>query len=509
MYNRRLIILPAFLFGMYTASAQDVAEAFNLSNLTVQGTARSMGFGNALGSIGADFSSLSVNPAGIGIYRSSELTFTPSLRVNTASSQYQGTTTLDNNTHFNINNFGIVLTSAPKGKRYDKHNWKAISFGFGMNRTADYNRTYSYSGVNRNSSVTQAFESDANAFDVSTINTLGYIGWEGYLIDSIPGTHTQYKSVVPFQGGITQLKSLTEHGRVNEYVLSLGGNYREKLMLGATLGLTGINYESTSYYSEEIAPGNTAPNPQNFNSFSYQQALQVSGGGVNLKLGGIYKITDYLRVGAAFHTPTIYNVTDILNPLVNSFVNNQQTMLSVGNGALQQNQFDYSFASPWRGILSATFILKGVGFVTADYEYVGYNSMRYIYPESDGYGYSYQREEDLINQNIRNTYQSTSNFRVGAEALITKYFMVRAGFGYYGNAFKNGNSERLDFSGGVGFHFRHFFTDLALVHSSYQQQAQPYSVDYNYVISGAPAIVPTATTDFGSNNIAWTVGLKF
>ena len=123
------ILLSAFVLGSFASRAQDMGEAYNLSNLEVQGTARSMGFGNALGSIGGDFSSLSVNPAGIGIYRSSELTVTPTLRFNNASSDYISNTTSDNNTRFNFNNFGLVLTSAPKGKRYERHAWKAVSFG--------------------------------------------------------------------------------------------------------------------------------------------------------------------------------------------------------------------------------------------------------------------------------------------------------------------------------------------------------------------------------------------
>ncbi len=77
MRNRGFVLLPALLIGSLGASAQDITEAYNLSNLTVQGTARSMGFGNALGSVGGDFSSLSVNPAGLGVYRSSEFTLTP------------------------------------------------------------------------------------------------------------------------------------------------------------------------------------------------------------------------------------------------------------------------------------------------------------------------------------------------------------------------------------------------------------------------------------------------
>ena len=109
------ILLPLLATGALTTRAQSVNDAYTLSNLTVQGTARSMGFGNALGSIGGDFSSLSVNPAGIGVYRSSEVMVTPGLRLNSSNTEYSGTATDVTNTRFNFNNYGIVFTNAAKG----------------------------------------------------------------------------------------------------------------------------------------------------------------------------------------------------------------------------------------------------------------------------------------------------------------------------------------------------------------------------------------------------------
>ena len=218
MQHLKYALLPAFALSAISVSAQDLAEAYNLSNLKVQGTARSMGFGNALGSVGGDFSSLSVNPAGLGVYRSSELSFTSSLRANSATSQYLGTETMDNNVHFNINNFGMVFTNAPKGKRYEKRDWKTVSFAFGMNRVADFNRTYTYAGRNNNSSATQVFESDANQYPNYTVGTqnangLGYMGYQAYLIDQVEPN--RYKSIVPIAGGINQTKNIKENGGIN------------------------------------------------------------------------------------------------------------------------------------------------------------------------------------------------------------------------------------------------------------------------------------------------------
>src|SRR5436190_4966794 len=105
MHISRSSFLSAALLASVAASAQDVREAYNLSNTAVQGSARAIGFGGALGSVGGDFSAISVNPAGLGIYRSSELSFTPALKFNGTESDYAGTSTSDNTTRFGISQF--------------------------------------------------------------------------------------------------------------------------------------------------------------------------------------------------------------------------------------------------------------------------------------------------------------------------------------------------------------------------------------------------------------------
>lgn len=511
-----LIAINLLAIGSIEATAQDITEAYNLSNLTVKGTARSMGFGNALGSIGADFSTTSVNPAGLGIYRSSEFTLTPTLRMNGASSAYLGTTTLDNNARFNFSNFGLVFTDAAKGKRYDRRKWKVVSFAFGMNRVADFNRNYTYSGVNNNNSMSQYFEADANMYPADALSQTaqsypGYIGYQGYLLNYDTGGSGVFYSVLPIGGALRQTKTVKERGRINEYTLSLGGNYQEKLMLGATLGIPSFKYNLNSSYSESLASSFSGSNPNSFNYFRYDQSLSLSGTGLNLKLGAIYKVSNKFRFGAAFHTPTVYAITDSYTPGITSSFGSTTYQANASNQLTASNQFNYQYISPWRGILSASYIVKGKGFITADYEYIGYSGMRYIYPTSDGAGGNYASAESDMNNAIKATYKSTSNVRVGLEALLTKYIMARAGFGYYSNPYKTSdvNGQRMDLSAGVGFRGEHFFADIALVNSSYKMSVQPYTLDYNYIVTGNISAAPTSITTYSLNTIAVTVGTKF
>jgi hypothetical protein len=512
MYQKKIFFAITLAFIAFRSIAQTAGEAFDFSNGDLQGTARSAGFGNALGSIGGDFGCLSVNPAGIGVYKSSEMSVSPSLKLNGASTQFQGATTTDNGAVLNASHFGFVFTRAPRGKRADRSDWKSVSFGFGMNKTADFTRNYSYGGYNNKTSATLSLESDANLNpgNDSIPGTLGFLGYLGYLINQ--DSDGKFRTVVPFAGGIDQHKTATVRGGINEYVMTLGGNYRERWLLGVTLGIPMLNYTYTSTYTETTDPANGV-NPNNFTSFAYSKSVNTNGVGVNLKLGAIYKMQENFRVGLALHTPTYYSLTETFTPHLVTNLGGTEYVVSADDFPIG-SQFDYHLTTPWKSVLSAAYIFGTRGFVTADVEYVDYSSMRFRYP--DGFdntsGMTFQQEESAENDSIKSKYHGAANVRIGGELLLGQGFMVRAGYGFYGNAYKTSeqNSQRSDISLGLGFHFRHFFTDLAWVHSIYKLVDKPYTIDYSGVASTAsntPA--PQAQINYQLNSLTWTVGFKF
>ena len=100
-----------------------------------QGTAKALGMGNAMGAVGGDMTSVCINPAGMGIYRSTEFTTTLSLMDNYLSSTYYGTTNGANRMRLSIPNLGYVSTK-------QRSNYKPLrytQFGIGLTRTNDFN----------------------------------------------------------------------------------------------------------------------------------------------------------------------------------------------------------------------------------------------------------------------------------------------------------------------------------------------------------------------------------
>ena len=490
----------AFTFIHNNLLAQDEFDALRYGYTTYNGTARSMSIGNAMGSVGGDFSSLSINPAGIGIYRRGEFVFSPSFNVMTNNSTYLGNTINTSSTKLNFSQFGLVLTSVKKGNAYKKSAWKAGSFAFGMNRNETYKNEYVYSGNNQKSSLIEKYAEEFNALGginaVGSVSYPAYAAYQTWLIDrGFDADSNQAVAYVPYADGIKQTKRVYETGGMQEYVISAGGNYQEKLMIGATLGIPRVVYNRTLQFDEEDISGDKN---NDFKYMYFTEKLSTTGTGINLKLGAIFKPVNNFRFGLAFHTPSYIQFNDIsyveMETHTDSLLQNplssytQDTALS----------FNYGQTTPYKALVSATALFNQYGFITADIEYVDYASMKY------NYGQGYENESQLINSVIKNTYKGAMNIRVGAEAKL-KEFAFRLGVAYYGSPYKNtvNNASRINISGGVGYRAKNWFLDAAYVYATQKTQQMPYT------LIRANADVQAANIQNNVSKVLFTLGMKF
>ncbi len=493
--------------------AQTEIDVLRYAYLSPGGTARGMSLGSAMGSVGADITSASVNPAGIGLYRRSELTFTPSLYFRKTTSDYNGGPKMDDNyTQFNFNNIGLVLSSASWGRNYEKTKWKAINFAIGLNRQADYHQTYQYAGNNYKNSISDVWVNEINAqgkylvnYDGSTLKNLvspaAYMAFQNYLIDPRAQDSTVFTNVPvhnqnPVSAtGIQQSKISTTTGAYREMVISVGANYDEKLLLGATLGIPTIRYTQDFTFSEDDLDRSNTNNAFGYND--YRSTLSTRGTGVNLKLGAIFIPTDIVRIGLAVHTPTWFGMQDTYQEEMktNSENNPGNGGQSINYMASDPGLYNYNMSTPWRGIVSGTILLGEFGFLTGDYEYVDYSATRYRFQSADR---AYQND---VNNAIKNTYKAASNFRIGAEGRY-EMFALRLGTGIYGNPYKQySDNTRIDITGGLGFRTKDFIADFAVVNSIYNQPDQPYVLP--------DATVPTANIRNRNLNFMLTIGFRF
>lgn len=499
MHQKYLFLLTIGLISSFNPKntlAQSVSDAAKYSQTSTFATARSVGFGGALGSVGGDFSSLSVNPAGIGIYRKSEFMVTPGLRFNGTNTDYSGSSSADNNVRFGFNNIGAVFTEVPSERRYDKEDWKSGSLAIGLNRTADFSRSYNYNGQTNNTTGSFYFEQDAlsqtngNPGSLPNAYSPGDLAYRSYLLDD------NLYSVVPFWKGLDQFKSVRERGGITELALSGGGNYQDKLMLGATLGINFLNHKINTSFEEQTS---TIIANDSFDNFKYSESVKVNGSGINLKLGAIYKFNDYFRAGIALHTPTIYGITEIYNKSLT--VNSENYYGTITQDA-PENQYDYTIITPLKAIASATAILGKNGFVSVDYEFTNHRSTRFNFDGETTAEIALQNE---YNQKIKNQFAAASNVRAGIELKFDQ-LMLRGGFGYFGSPYKNKaiQGDRTNISAGIGYRFGKTFVDFAVVNSSFKSSEKPYE------ISNWPGYTAatTATTQNNFTTGVVTIGWK-
>ena len=309
------------------------------------------------------------------------------------------------------------------------------------------------------------------------------LAFDAYVIDT---SGVQYFSNVPYQS-TDQLKTITTDGKIDEWVITAGGNYSNKLYIGASLGIQKLHYSEDASYKESYGDW-----------FQFNQTLNVHGTGYNFKLGIIYKPVQILRIGAAIHTPThyyinedYYNTMDVQNP----YYPNQASFYPTDslNNTLPTGTNKYQLITPFRFVGSVGLNLFKLAMISVDYEYLDYSNLRL---RNGAYGYNYTSEND----EIQNTYKSTFNLKTGAEVRLSGIYL-RGGFGYYGSPYKsseiNKDAYYLSYSGGIGIRESNYFFDIAYVYTTHSE---------NYALYPNSGF---AKLDMANQRVLATIGFRF
>lgn len=506
--GKKLILSLGFMAASLWAAAQDEFDALRYSANTVLGTARNIGLSGAAGSMGGDFSCLSVNPAGIGVYKSNEFMISSSLSTSSNQSDYLTGSSSAMKTSFHIPNFGLVVTNNLQENSYKNQRWKSVSFGVGMNRLSSFKNEYVYSGTNYQNSLTERFADSYNELGglnsqtLAIVNYSAYAAYQTYLVDRGLGADSNMAvSYVPYKTGINQTKRVNERGALSEYVISVGGNYEDKLLVGATLGIPVLRYNRTLQFNEEDATNDLT---NNFRYMHYTENLKTEGTGINLKLGAIYKFSRHFRMGLAIHTPTHYELTDISSISMESHTDSLLLYNNPGASPISQYAqdsaltFNYTLTTPFKALGSACLLFGKYGLLTADLEYVHYPGMKY------NFGIDYSSLTSAINQVIDNTYMDAVNVRIGGEARLDKV-SLRAGFHYQGSPYQDSRFGGAATGGslGIGYREQYWFIDAGFDYT-YRE-----SGEYPYQLKRSNAYVQMANIANTGIRSVVTLGVKF
>jgi hypothetical protein len=511
---KRYIIIIVIVLSANVAFCQDFFDALRYSQTNYDGSARSVAMGSAFGALGGDFISASINPAGLGFYRSGEFTFTPTLNINGCESDYLSSIISDSKYKFNFNNISYVGTA----KTGAETGIVGFTFGIGFNRLKNFHSRINIVGNNAETSLLDYYTDYANLYDDPKSFDPLYEGlaWDTYLInnDEVNGG---YNNVLSGAKKHDQKSTIERSGRIDEYLISMGFNVNHKFYFGASIGLLDLFYNDKTSFSEI----DNQKLSEYFDDYTQTSDLSHSGVGINFKAGIVYRPIKSLRIGLAVHTPSFYTISYSENKHI---VANYDT--PIGNkddGYYNQYEqtatavpYEFKFESPLKAIISAAYLFGDKGLLSVDYEYSNYASskLRPTATDYDKFSADYVEKTNVIN----NIFKATGNLRVGGEYRLTNNFSLRGGVQLLGNPWQktystdngtidvaNKNDSYRTYSAGFGYRQQNFFIDFAYRLSQIQEAYQVHEVSS----SNLSKVDNIATLNYLNNQATITFGFRF
>lgn len=530
MKKSRLTILAGCALVAAGINAQTLYEGARLMESDLNGTARFVGMGGAMGALGGDISTIRTNPAGIGIYRSNDFMVSFGFNNTEAQSQFNGTKTNVNRFRGSFDNVGFVYSN----KISNVGALKFVNFGFNYQKKKNFNRNFAMSGdLNGLSQTSQmAFSTDGiwyetaqgimkkpnNYYEDINVGWLSILGLGGGLVNydrsdvtTQPNGHpmnttdangnplySAYDYYVGTPGKNAQYNS-RQWGGINQYDFNVSFNVIDQVYLGLSMGIYDMSYTSSSYYSEQLQNG----------SYTLENWFRSSGAGVDFKLGMIVRpsLSLPLRLGVAVHTPTWYNMKDVHSASITSNAGLGPKFIDTSDAgdALRE----YRVMTPWKFNFSMGYTIGSSVAIGAEYEYQDYSSVKF----RDIDGYQIGALEDYAKSFLKKVHTA----RFGIEAKLVPSFSVRAGYNFTSAAFDKGaykdipnTSTRTDtefentgsinnFTLGMGYRGRMFYADIAYQYSMHKSDFYAFNATE----------LPATKVDNNRQQVLMTLGVRF
>lgn len=510
------ILVVAIVATTSNIYAQYASDALRFSQTNYGSSARFKGLGNAQIGVGGDMSAMGGNPAGLGLFTKSEFSLTPEFNQTGANALYLGQNSNTSKNQLNLNQVGIVFYS-PVYKQKGQDTRKGLVstvFGLGYNRNNDFSFEGNYGAPNNSTSVADYFAQIAGTTTPNKLKDIdGLEGWayNNYLISYDPSKGSYYPETFA-DANQSNLQRVNEvrTGSTSEFNFSAAANISNQIYIGATINLVDIRYNRDASYEESgkvrefDGGGNLTGNNINYKLF-FNQNQQTKGSGVNGRVGIIFRPVNNFRLGLTLQTPTWFVIDDATTETLD----NRSTARGTTNS--RTYDFTYNMRTPLKGSLGASYVIAGQALITADVDFVDYSSIRFSTNEGfNGAGDLATINND--NSEVRKSYKSAINYRVGAEYKINT-ISLRAGYGVNGSPYKadaatilnkKDDSSLLDtkmYSGGIGYRVNNYYLDLAYQRVEVTNNFSPYSLS-----NGSS---PSADIKSTKNNVFLTFGLRF
>ena len=453
--------------------AQDVSIIRNTStiydNISSLGTARYSAMAGSMGALGGDASVLNTNPAGLGVFITDDVSVSLAINSNKSTASLAGKSTSQNTSKVTLGSTNGVLSFQTK----ENSAWKFVNVGINY-VTQNVNDKLQSPG---NANITQAIIPQGQT------SPSDYNIFEGHLYETI--------------------------GHRSKLNLGIGGNYDNKIYIGAAVNFSSVNIEQ--YDEVKVSSLNTRTSKY----FTKQNTPYIEeGDGFSLSLGVIGKLSNAVRLGAAIESPTWYSI------------DREYNFYSRNSLGLSQNSYteNRTFRTPTKLTLSGAFIPNKHFAFNVDYR------VDLGKPNFGGGAADVQ-----LNNFYESTYKAQHEVRIGGEYRI-KSFRVRGGYAFTTSPFKDHTETMFDnnanvvsgklsnyivgktqvISGGIGYDFKMFYIDASYQHRTHEHSNPFYAGSYfNRDWDGSSGNNSASTASIVSNaknqkgQLILTLGWKF
>lgn len=419
------------------------ALLFGQDNLN--GNARYVSMGGAFGALGGNSSAITKNAGGIGVYRKGELSLTYQISDQGFNTVHYGNSSKSSKSAGQVANLNVVFSN-----EIEESDWKNYNLIFSYNRRNNFDYNYSAKGINQQSSKLDLYLRDIIEADIFVDEIYDYfpfgagLAWDVLLIDTANGEY--FHALENY--GHYQEYSANVSGGVNDFYVGMGTNYDDKLYIGATIGITSVNYRRNSTYSETPLSNNDLTFVE---TWEEQEKIEINGRGLNLRLGFIYWFDEKMRMGIGFNSGTSYTLSESYEKTILANWTDIENTTSKSPEGFNQ----YEFISPYSLVFSVARVDKYIGSVDLDLELITYGRMRYA--NVAGYPIDFTEPNTKLDENAA----VSMNISLGGELLVGP-LILRGGARVWGNPEKEKVFfNRYSLSTGIGYRFKRTSFDLA------------------------------------------------
>jgi len=462
---KKYILLVVTGLAFNSIQAQDISDAMRYAQTDLGGTARFRAMSGAFGALGGDFSSLNVNPAGGAIFTSSQIAVSLSNKSISNKSNYFGTSTKENDNSFDLNQLGAIWVFENNNA---ESGWRKFTVGANYENVTDLDNKFYSQGYNPNNSISSYFLGYAN--NPQTGNFLGSnfltypqqqanLGYQGYVINqgTDTGGNTIYTPNTPAGGNYYQENYVNTSGYNGKLSFNIATQYKDKFYFGLNLNSHFTDYtRKTSFYEDYL---DTPGTPTSLEAVRFNNELYSYGNGFSFQLGAIAKVTNSLRAGLAYESPTWYRFTEDFRQTISSNLGGTDT------GIITYP--DYRLQTPGKYTGSLAYVFGKAGLISVDYAMKDYSNTRFR-PNDNYFAPINSQMDDILDV--------TSEVRIGAETRV-KQWSFRGGYRFEQSPYKNGKTvgDLNSVSGGLGYNFGPVRLDAAYAYAKRDSQMQFFS----------------------------------